>query len=97
MYAKLDFFLIYIAPWNMTWGSIVHAVLQPLGLPHTSIFGIQLLWSCLVSAPLYPFVGSSWNNWEVINLCLMINTYSIALNPASSMFNSHTMRSLFIK
>lgn len=56
---KVNFLLIYIAPWNLSWGSAVHAILQPLGIPHTSLCLFQLLLTTLFTSPIYPFIGST--------------------------------------
>jgi hypothetical protein len=56
---KCNFVLIYIVPWNLSWGSATHGFLQPLNLPHTSLLIFQILFSSLISSPLYPFVGST--------------------------------------
>jgi hypothetical protein len=66
---KVNFILVYVAPWNLSWGSAVHAILQPLGVPRihcyvyilfisdTSLAILQVLWSSFIAAPLYPFIG----------------------------------------
>lgn len=57
-----------MAPWNLSWGSATHALLEPLGIPRTfsfflttdTVLGlVQIIWSSVISAPLYPFLGST--------------------------------------
>ena len=55
---KFDYFIVYIAPWNLSWGSTYHAAIQPLALPHTTFFILQNVASTLISSPLYPVLGS---------------------------------------
>ncbi|CAJ0573510.1 unnamed protein product, partial [Mesorhabditis spiculigera] len=60
LYLKLSFVLAYVAPWQISWGSAFHAFAQPFSVPHSGIVCIQTLFSSLVSAPLNPFLGSSF-------------------------------------
>lgn len=55
----MDFVVVYIAPWNLSWGSAVHAILQPLSIPHTTLAMFQTILSTIITSPLYPFVGST--------------------------------------
>jgi hypothetical protein len=56
---KLNFILIYSAPWQISWGSAFHAFMQPFSIPHTGLTLMQTLLSTLFSAPLNPFLGRS--------------------------------------
>uniref|UniRef100_A0A914RT87 Pecanex-like protein n=1 Tax=Parascaris equorum TaxID=6256 RepID=A0A914RT87_PAREQ len=42
------------------WGSAFHAFAQPFSVPHTALVCAQTLVSSIVSAPLNPFLGSSF-------------------------------------
>lgn len=57
---KLGFSYTYRAPWNHkdVLGSGLHAFLMPLQWPHTAVCVFQSVVSTLVSAPLYPVMGS---------------------------------------
>jgi len=57
---KLNFVLAYIAPWQISWGSAFHAFAQPFSLPHSGMILLQAIFSSLISAPLNPFLGSSF-------------------------------------
>uniref|UniRef100_A0A7E4UZK7 Pecanex-like protein n=1 Tax=Panagrellus redivivus TaxID=6233 RepID=A0A7E4UZK7_PANRE len=57
---KLNFVLAYIAPWQISWGSAFHAFAQPFSLPHSGMILIQTILSSIISAPLNPFLGSSF-------------------------------------
>lgn len=57
---KLHFVMAYMAPWQITWGSAFHAFAQPFSVPHTMIISVQTVVSSLLSAPLNPFLGSSF-------------------------------------
>ena len=57
---KLNFVLAYIAPWQISWGSAFHAFAQPFSLPHSGMILVQAAFSSLISAPLNPFLGSSF-------------------------------------
>lgn len=57
---KLNFILAYVAPWQISWGSAFHAFAQPFSVPHTALICVQTLISSVVSAPLNPFLGSSF-------------------------------------
>jgi hypothetical protein len=56
---KISFIYTYTAPWQLPWGSAFHAFAQPLSLPHTGIILIQVIISCLISAPIMPLMGSA--------------------------------------
>ena len=56
---KLQFIYVYIAPWQLPWGSAFHAFAQPLAAPHTSLLLAQLVVSCLIDAPIMPLMGSA--------------------------------------
>uniref|UniRef100_A0A914ELU0 Pecanex-like protein n=1 Tax=Acrobeloides nanus TaxID=290746 RepID=A0A914ELU0_9BILA len=57
---KMNFILSYIAPWQISWGSAFHAFAQPFSVPHTGLIFTQAALSSLFSAPLNPFLGSSF-------------------------------------
>uniref|UniRef100_A0A0N5BL19 Pecanex-like protein n=1 Tax=Strongyloides papillosus TaxID=174720 RepID=A0A0N5BL19_STREA len=57
---KLDFILAYIAPWQISWGSAFHAFVQPFSAPHTGFLALVTFISSILSAPLNPFLGSSF-------------------------------------
>uniref|UniRef100_A0A8R1XL01 Pecanex-like protein n=1 Tax=Onchocerca volvulus TaxID=6282 RepID=A0A8R1XL01_ONCVO len=57
---KINFILAYIAPWQISWGSAFHAFAQPFSVPHTALLCIQTMLSSIISAPLNPFLGSSF-------------------------------------
>uniref|UniRef100_A0A672SQ43 Pecanex-like protein n=1 Tax=Sinocyclocheilus grahami TaxID=75366 RepID=A0A672SQ43_SINGR len=61
---KLHFILVYIAPWQIAWGSAFHAFAQPFAVPHIlTIYSAMLLLQTLVTTlfytPLSPFLGSA--------------------------------------
>jgi hypothetical protein len=55
---KIEFIRIYSTP-SLSWGSIYHIALQPLGIPHTILFLSGLVLSTIISAPLFPIIGSA--------------------------------------
>ncbi|VDN04328.1 unnamed protein product [Thelazia callipaeda] len=57
---KINFILAYVAPWQISWGSAFHAFAQPFSVPHTALSCIQIILSSVISAPLNPFLGSSF-------------------------------------
>uniref|UniRef100_A0A158Q7T0 Pecanex-like protein n=1 Tax=Elaeophora elaphi TaxID=1147741 RepID=A0A158Q7T0_9BILA len=57
---KINFILAYVAPWQISWGSAFHAFAQPFSVPHTAFSCIQTILSSIISAPLNPFLGSSF-------------------------------------
>lgn len=56
---KLQFVYIYIAPWQISWGSAFHAFAQPFSVPHSAFFFCQAILSSILSAPLQPILGSA--------------------------------------
>lgn len=56
---KLHFVYIYIAPWQIPWGSAFHAVAQPFSVPHSALLFCQAILSSILSAPLQPILGSA--------------------------------------
>lgn len=56
---KLQFIYIYIAPWQIPWGSAFHAFAQPFSVPHSSLLFFQAILSSILSAPLQPIMGSA--------------------------------------
>ncbi|TMS34665.1 hypothetical protein L596_002206 [Steinernema carpocapsae] len=57
---KMHFICAYIAPWQISWGSAFHAFAQPFSVPHTGLIFAQAFLSSIASAPLNPFLGSSF-------------------------------------
>ncbi|CCD62116.1 Pecanex-like protein [Caenorhabditis elegans] len=60
LYLKIAFILAYVAPWQISWGSAFHAFAQPFSVPHSALIAIQTVISSIISAPLNPFLGSSF-------------------------------------
>lgn len=56
---KLQFVYIYLAPWQIPWGSAFHAVAQPFSTPHSVLLFCQAVISSILSAPLQPVLGSA--------------------------------------
>ncbi|XP_053358664.1 pecanex-like protein 1 [Clarias gariepinus] len=56
---KLHFVLIYIAPWQIAWGSAFHAFAQPFAVPHSAMLLVQTLITTVFYTPLSPFLGSA--------------------------------------
>ena len=58
---KMRFIFTYNAPWNakQIWGSETHAVLYPLTVAHATVATFQALVASILSAPVYPFLGSA--------------------------------------
>nr|XP_020456894.1 pecanex-like protein 2 isoform X2 [Monopterus albus] len=56
---KLHFILVYIAPWQITWGSAFHAFAQPFAVPHSAMLLLQTLLTTVFYTPLAPFLGSA--------------------------------------
>ncbi|KAK1791867.1 hypothetical protein P4O66_013847 [Electrophorus voltai] len=56
---KLHFILVYIAPWQIAWGSAFHAFAQPFAVPHSAMLLLQTLVTTLFYTPLSPFLGSA--------------------------------------
>ncbi|XP_056617505.1 pecanex-like protein 2 isoform X1 [Triplophysa dalaica] len=56
---KLHFILVYIAPWQIAWGSAFHAFAQPFAVPHSAMLLVQTLITTLFYTPLSPFLGSA--------------------------------------
>ena len=48
---------IYSLP-TISYSSLIHILLHPLGIPHTALSIFQIIISIFLSAPIYPFVGS---------------------------------------
>nr|XP_039272642.1 pecanex-like protein 1 isoform X1 [Styela clava] len=59
MLLKLQFIYVYIAPWQITWGSAFHAFAQPFSVPHSGMLLLHTLVSSILHAPLAPFLGSA--------------------------------------
>ncbi|KJH46755.1 pecanex protein [Dictyocaulus viviparus] len=60
LYLKMNFVMAYVAPWQISWGSAFHAFAQPFSIPHSALIWTQTVLSSLLSAPLNPFLGSSF-------------------------------------
>ncbi|XP_062320057.1 pecanex-like protein 2 isoform X1 [Osmerus eperlanus] len=56
---KLHFIMVYIAPWQIAWGSAFHAFAQPFAVPHSAMLLLQTLLTTLFYTPLSPFLGSA--------------------------------------
>lgn len=56
---KLQFVYIYLAPWQVPWGSAFHAIAQPFSVPHSGLLFVQAILSTIISAPLQPILGSA--------------------------------------
>ncbi|XP_035223294.1 pecanex-like protein 1 isoform X2 [Stegodyphus dumicola] len=56
---KVRFIIIYIAPWQITWGSAFHAFAQPFSVPHSAMLFVQAAISSILSTPLSPILGSA--------------------------------------
>ena len=55
----MDFIFIYIAPWQTSWSSAGHIIVQPLLIPHTPFIFLQTLIGAIVSAPINPVYAST--------------------------------------
>ncbi|XP_066534580.1 pecanex-like protein 2 isoform X2 [Hoplias malabaricus] len=56
---KLHFIMVYIAPWQIAWGSAFQAFAQPFAVPHSAMLLLQTLITTLFYTPLSPFLGSA--------------------------------------
>ncbi|XP_039594386.1 pecanex-like protein 2 isoform X2 [Polypterus senegalus] len=56
---KLQFIMVYIAPWQIAWGSAFHAFAQPFAIPHSGMLLFQTFVTTLFYTPLSPFLGSA--------------------------------------
>uniref|UniRef100_A0A8C4T115 Pecanex-like protein n=1 Tax=Erpetoichthys calabaricus TaxID=27687 RepID=A0A8C4T115_ERPCA len=56
---KLQFIMVYIAPWQIAWGSAFHAFAQPFAIPHSGMLLFQAFVTTLFYTPLSPFLGSA--------------------------------------
>uniref|UniRef100_A0A8C8MBJ1 Pecanex-like protein n=1 Tax=Oncorhynchus tshawytscha TaxID=74940 RepID=A0A8C8MBJ1_ONCTS len=54
---KLNFIMVYIAPWQIAWGSAFHAFAQPFAVPHSAMLLLQTFITTLFYTPLSPFLG----------------------------------------
>lgn len=59
LFLKLQFVYIYIAPWQIAWGSAFHIFAQPFSVPHSALLFCQAMLSSILSAPLQPIMGSA--------------------------------------
>ena len=53
------FIYIYIAPWQTSWSSAGHIIIQPLLVPHTPVIFLQTLIGAIVGAPINPVYAST--------------------------------------
>nr|XP_026694133.1 pecanex-like protein 1 isoform X2 [Ciona intestinalis] len=56
---KLQFWLVYVCPWQITWGSAFHAVAQVCSVPHSALLTLHALVASITQAPFTPFIGSA--------------------------------------
>ncbi|XP_023689512.2 pecanex-like protein 2 isoform X2 [Paramormyrops kingsleyae] len=56
---KLHFIMVYIAPWQIAWGSAFHAFAQPFAVPHSAMLLLQTVVTTVFYTPLSPFLGSA--------------------------------------
>lgn len=54
---KLQFICIYSTP--LSWSSGLYIIMQPLGLPFSQFFFVQLIYSVISNAPMYPLIGGA--------------------------------------
>eukprot|EP01117_Protostelium_nocturnum_P007085 TRINITY_DN2542_c0_g2_i1.p1 TRINITY_DN2542_c0_g2~~TRINITY_DN2542_c0_g2_i1.p1 ORF type:complete len:1401 (-),score=343.60 TRINITY_DN2542_c0_g2_i1:115-4317(-) len=102
---KTDFVVIYMAPWNPHWGSLFHGAVQPFTIPHVPFFIFQILYSALVSVPMYPLLGSSaffasWARpvrfWErSYNSNIVDNSQRKLASALNNDFNPDNLNSIF--
>uniref|UniRef100_A0A674CW00 Pecanex-like protein n=1 Tax=Salmo trutta TaxID=8032 RepID=A0A674CW00_SALTR len=59
---KLNFIMVYIAPWQIAWGSAFHAFAQPFAVPHSAMLLLQTFITTLFYTPLSPFLGRCDDN-----------------------------------
>jgi len=55
---KLKFIIAYSTP-PLSWASGWHLIMQPLGVPFSQFFFVQLLYSVISNAPMYPLIGGA--------------------------------------
>ena len=53
------FIFIYIAPWQTSWSSAAHIIIQPLLIPHTPVIFLQTLIGAILGAPMNPVYAST--------------------------------------
>ncbi|KAG2378350.1 hypothetical protein C9374_008493 [Naegleria lovaniensis] len=54
---KLQFICIYSTP--LSWSSGLYIIMQPLGIPFSQFFFVQLIYSVISNAPMYPLIGGA--------------------------------------
>ncbi|KAH8861344.1 Pecanex-like protein 1 [Schistosoma japonicum] len=59
LFRKLHFIYVYLAPFNIIWGSVAHAVVQLGSIPHSVFMFANCIFSTILSAPLEPFMASA--------------------------------------
>jgi hypothetical protein len=57
---KFSFIFVYTAPWQLPWGSAMHAFAQPLSIPHSALLLFQVVLSSILNAPMMPVMGSAF-------------------------------------
>ncbi|EFC40202.1 predicted protein [Naegleria gruberi] len=57
IFLKLGFIIVYSTP--LSWASGFHIVMQPLGIPFSQFFFVQLIYSVLSNSPMYPLIGGA--------------------------------------
>ena len=60
LFLKIQFIYIYIAPWQSSWSSAGHIIIQPLLIPHTPFIFLQTVISAVMSAPMNPIYASTF-------------------------------------
>nr|CAH8841306.1 unnamed protein product [Trichobilharzia regenti] len=59
LFRKLHFIYVYLAPFNIIWGSVAHAVVQLGSIPHSVFMFANCIFSTVLSAPLEPLMASA--------------------------------------
>ncbi|CAH8515367.1 unnamed protein product [Schistosoma rodhaini] len=59
LFRKLHFIYVYLAPFNIIWGSVAHAIVQLGSIPHSVFLFANCIFSTILSAPLEPFMASA--------------------------------------
>ena len=56
---KMYFIYTYIVPWQSSWSSAGHIIIQPLLIPHTPLIFLQTLIAAIMGAPINPVYAST--------------------------------------
>uniref|UniRef100_A0A3P9A3C5 Pecanex-like protein n=1 Tax=Esox lucius TaxID=8010 RepID=A0A3P9A3C5_ESOLU len=98
---KLHFIMVYIAPWQIAWGSAFHAFAQPFAVPHSAMLLVQTFVTTLFYTPLSPFLGSFVGQVDQflgqVNQCVLHETFlspGCDDNNLNSIFYEYLTRSL---